>query len=99
VYFVRHNGGSVWLDPPLGPPWFKHACFESSTSPGAQASLAKDYAISYQALQTEQLTIGVIKSTSVDLNKTCTQVLMETGQSETIHLKIKNNAGYVLGKL
>ena len=26
VYFVRHNGGSVWFDE-LGPPWDKHGCF------------------------------------------------------------------------
>ena len=26
VYFVRHNGGSVWLDE-LGSPWPKHGCF------------------------------------------------------------------------
>jgi len=26
VFFVRHNGGSVWFDD-LGPPWPKHACF------------------------------------------------------------------------
>jgi hypothetical protein len=26
VYFVRHNGGSVWFDQ-LGEPWWKHACF------------------------------------------------------------------------
>ena len=24
VYFIRHNGGSVWVDPPLGWPWPKH---------------------------------------------------------------------------
>jgi hypothetical protein len=27
VYFVRHNGGSVWFDE-LGWPWEKHACFD-----------------------------------------------------------------------
>jgi hypothetical protein len=27
VYFVRHNGGSVWFDD-LGPPWPKHVCFD-----------------------------------------------------------------------
>jgi hypothetical protein len=27
VYFIRHNGGSVWVDPPLGPPWHKHRCY------------------------------------------------------------------------
>jgi hypothetical protein len=26
VFFVRHNGGSVWFDE-LGPPWPKHKCF------------------------------------------------------------------------
>lgn len=27
VYFIRHNGGSVWLDD-LGWPWPKHPCFD-----------------------------------------------------------------------
>ncbi len=27
VFFVRHNGGSVWFDD-LGPPWPKHGCFD-----------------------------------------------------------------------
>lgn len=26
VFFVQHNGGSVWFDE-LGPPWEKHPCF------------------------------------------------------------------------
>ena len=29
VYFVRHNGGCVWLDS-LGWPWPKHHCFDDS---------------------------------------------------------------------
>lgn len=28
VYFVRHNGGTVWFDE-LGKPWDKHPCFAS----------------------------------------------------------------------
>lgn len=31
VYFVRHNGGSVWLDE-LGDPWPKHPCFDDQGS-------------------------------------------------------------------
>lgn len=30
VFFIRHNGGSVWLDPPLSPPWYKHPCFDEN---------------------------------------------------------------------
>src|SRR5690606_41639131 len=29
VFFIRYNGGSVWIDPPLGPPWYKHGCFDN----------------------------------------------------------------------
>jgi hypothetical protein len=32
VYFVRHNGGSVWVDE-LGWPWPKHACFSQDPAP------------------------------------------------------------------
>lgn len=31
VFFLRHNGGSVWLDQ-LGIPWPKHPCFDVTTS-------------------------------------------------------------------
>lgn len=31
VFFIRHNGGTAWLDE-LGPPWPKHACFEDQSS-------------------------------------------------------------------
>jgi hypothetical protein len=29
VFFVRHNGGSVWFDK-LSPPWPKHGCFSDN---------------------------------------------------------------------
>src|SRR5438046_2499546 len=29
VFFVRHNGGSVWFDR-LGKPWPKHGCFDDN---------------------------------------------------------------------
>lgn len=30
VFFIRHNGGSVWLDC-LGSPWEKHGCFDQKS--------------------------------------------------------------------
>jgi hypothetical protein len=32
VYFIRHNGGSVWVEE-LGWPWPKHACFDKPDHP------------------------------------------------------------------
>lgn len=36
VWFVRHNGGSVWLDE-IGVPWPKHACFDDPDDRAAPA--------------------------------------------------------------
>ena len=44
VFFIRHNGGCVWVDPPLGWLWDKHDCFYRSrddVSHSAVSSLAQ----------------------------------------------------------
>lgn len=99
VYFIRHNGGSVWIDPPLGPPWFKHACFNDNSTLREKQCLADDYKNEFQKLDTEGLMLGVVKSTNVNSIKTHTKVIVESGEHESLSLGIKNNAGYLLGKL
>lgn len=42
VFFIRHNGGSVWIDPPLGPPWQKHECFYKHQPSGSKRTLIED---------------------------------------------------------
>lgn len=95
VYFIRHNGGSVWIDPPLGPPWFKHACFEPDVS--VKSTLLpiswNDYLFAHDEI------IGVVKASHVDTLKAYTKLTIETGKSDTINLRVKNNAGFLLGKL
>lgn len=39
VFFIRHNGGSVWVDPPLGWPWPKHGCFDQPHEPTRKFSM------------------------------------------------------------
>lgn len=39
VWFIRHNGGSVWVDA-LGWPWPKHGCFEGSLSDETYACIS-----------------------------------------------------------
>lgn len=45
VFFIRHNGGSVWVDLPLGWPWPKHRHCNDSSSDGYEffSSLGKHY--------------------------------------------------------
>lgn len=39
VWFIRHNGGSVWVDE-LGWPWTKHACFDEPSHRNSYACIA-----------------------------------------------------------
>lgn len=103
VFFVRHNGGSVWLDSPLGWPWYKHGCFEIESN-GEKS--VKEALISSEEIEKinkehsgSSLDIGVVKTTSVEPNKNYTDILFVTGEMNAIRLRIAYNAGYLLGKL
>lgn len=106
VFFIRHNGGSVWIDPPLGPPWYKHSCFDVSPVHKERGSLFEDYKESFgrfssakEIEKVEGFVIGVTKSTNVDFSKAFTEIEIETGKSSFYRIKIKFNAGFLLSKL
>lgn len=98
VFFIRHNGGSVWVEPPLGPPWLKHACMEDEPTNGdrIRASLIfPDELATYDS--PEGLLIGVVKA--AETAASCTILQIESGASETLFLLIKNNAGFLVGRI
>jgi len=101
VYFLRHNGGSVWIDPPLGMPWYKHQCFDDGQSSEQRSSLELSYGITENIPngKSKRLVIGVTKSTYVDYSKEYTDVILVTARNESREIKVKNNAGFLLGKL
>lgn len=100
VYFIRHNGGSVWIDPPLGPPWPKHPCMDSAyvaargvRSPAVvEADLAR-------FPQRDGLVLGIVKEGEASDSKCCSLINIETGKNINIVLLIKNNAGFLVGRL
>jgi hypothetical protein len=59
VFFIRHNGGSVWVDE-LGWPWPKHGCFDESSSTTGYRFIA-DLGIRYAELVTKPKLGRVIK--------------------------------------
>lgn len=103
VYFIRHNGGSVWIDPPLGPPWIKHECFDNQVDSSVssvtidcnleQISQIKDHELS------SSLLIGVVVATKVDKNKRFTDIEFFTSKAEALRLRLKFNAGFLCGRL
>ncbi|MDC5808229.1 hypothetical protein OPW07_00630 [Vibrio europaeus] len=99
VYFIRHNGGSVWVDAPLGSPWYQHACMHppklSSQKP---TSLLSFHRFDVGSLP-ENTTMGVVKSCRVSYDKSRTELIVNNGKKRKLELVCKNNGGFLLGKL
>lgn len=98
VYFIRHNGGSVWIEPPLGPPWDRHPCFDSSGS----ASKAIEVVSSELAEQlglSEGLVTGVVRSAEISKDRRQTILDIVIGEQETLSVLLKGGADSLLGQL
>lgn len=100
VYFIRHNGGSVWIDPPLGWPWYKHHCMDQSYSSVKQdrSTLVSDADLRHFKSQGD-LTIGIVKESEVSRSKKCSLINVETSKDQNLILLIKNNASFLVGRL
>ncbi len=101
VYFIRHNGGSVWIDPPLGPPWHKHPCMDQA--PERPIGVHRNNLVLEQGLYAKKYpddaVLGVVKESRVSFSKRGTIIKLETEEKSTHLLCIKNNAGFLTGKL
>jgi len=100
VYFIRHNGGSVWIDPPLGLPWYKHHCMDHSyaVAKGIRSPVVTESALA-KFRRREGLIIGVVKEAEASASKRCSLINIETGKDQSIILLMNNNAGFLVGRL
>ena len=100
VFFIRYNGGSVWIDPPLGPPWFKHGCMDtrSESSATVRNALLSDRTLAAYKMP-EGLIIGVVSEAEVSFDGSFTLINLVTGESENFHLLVKNSAGFLVGRI
>lgn len=93
VFFIRHNGGSVWVDPPLGWPWPVHGCFDEG-----RASRSTIAAKSYLGQRNGAgLRFGVVKETWGS-RYAGSMVRVEGGTDLYLRLKGKD-AGLLAGQL
>lgn len=100
VFFIRSNGGSVWIDPPLGPPWYKHPCMDQGgiISGRSRSSLLFADPSEYEGIEDGRV-LGVVKESEVSLSKKCTITCIETEKNDRYVLLVKFNAGYLTGNL
>lgn len=99
VFFVRHNGGSVWLDSPLGSPWFKHGCFIDNRADSGYSPIFSEHPSIFDSQAGHGDAAGVIRYSRVMSEHASTECIFETGSSGAYFLDVKNNAGYLLGRL
>ena len=98
VFFIRHNGGTVWVDPPLGWPWPKHACIYEQRDSQRPTTFAATNADLVPELQDTSL-LGVVTETNVLPGKQTTFAKFKTSRDEQLDLQIKYNGGLLLGEI
>jgi hypothetical protein len=100
VHFIRHNGGSVWIDPPLGPPWYKHSCMDNTyvAAKGIRSPVVAEAGLA-KFRQRDRVIIGIVKEAEASASKRCSLINIETGKDASIVLLMKNNAGFLVGRL
>jgi hypothetical protein len=95
VYFIRHNGGSVWVDE-LGWPWPKHACFDKPNEPTRTFA-----AWSTEASGLTNPKLGVITRIKTDALHTEPRLEIRLNNSTRLSLTLRDSAIHndLLGEL
>lgn len=82
-YFIRHNGGSVWIEK-LGWPWPKHPCFENQFREDASLQLL------LKLPPTDEMPVpGIILQASLDKTKTLVHLEVQCEAGETVSIEFK----------
>lgn len=98
VYFIRHNGGSVWIEPPLGPPWERHSCFLSEES-GIRFVSPISSELKAKLGANENLVTGVVRLSEISKDRRQTILEVNIGADEALSILIKGGADSLLGQL
>lgn len=108
VYFIKHNGGSVWLDPPLGQPWQKHGCFdfddERLKSNYQRASRARETlaAMTKNADKNDRKILGVVVSVKFRMDQydnVKTRIILKNNNNKNLELFILGDGRGLLGEV
>lgn len=97
VYFIQHNGGSVWIDPPLGWPWYKHPCMDDNLAKNPQGS--RQAMVDDADDNSSESVIGVVKSCQVSTNRRASCLTVIVGESSIWGLIVERDFRSAVGEL
>jgi hypothetical protein len=93
VFFIRHNGGAVWLDPPLGSPWNIHPCFKSEDK---TQHITKPRELNEESAFQYNQNSGTVRWLHQYIVADETQCIVEAGHTGTYYLIIRGDATALL---
>ncbi|MDX5976221.1 OST-HTH/LOTUS domain-containing protein [Vreelandella alkaliphila] len=98
VAFIKHNGGAVWLDLPLGPPWYKHACFDNASSSVGKNNLKSIFNIENKTLSR---TAKIIVADSCSYNSFSSTSMLRAKFSNGIKrsMSVRGDARIFVGRI
>ena len=103
VFFIRHNGGSVWIDPPLGPPWYRHGCMDIAGRSGSSGPRQRTSIVDVELLdelgEREGIITGVVKISEISEDRRRTLLTIEVGEAEDLVVLVKGGADTFVGKI
>ena len=103
VFFIRHNGGSVWIDPPLGPPWYRHGCMDVAGQSGSSGARQRTSIVDVELLdelgEREGIITGVVKISEICEDRRRTLLTIEVGEAEDLVVLVKGGADTFVGKI
>lgn len=98
VFFIRHNGGSVWVDPPLGHPWMKHKCMHPEDVKVGKSlqlvSLPRSHLIHPRALL-----LAVVTHAKYISSKKSTTLKLDCGEADPWSATVKYDCQFLLRQL
>jgi len=98
VYFIRHNGGSVWIEPPLGPPWDRYPCMAEPVSGTKDTPLISPDLLA-QLGEHRGLITGVVKGSEISKDRRQTILEIILGADEALSILVKGGANSLLGQI
>lgn len=103
MFFIRYNGGSVFIDPPLGPPWSRHPCMPAPTAKGRAdptppAAIASEDVLKRLGKSRGSIT-GVVFEADVAMKRLKTILSIAVAEPKALKLLVRGGADYLLGKM